>query len=67
MSHQGNTELEELKEEDRLEELEEEEKRLAELSQLQQDHEFLEKVYATVIDSAERKRLIKKHFFGEDK
>ena len=57
MSHQGNTELEESKEEDRLEEL----------AQLEKDHEFLEKVYATVTDSAERKKLIIKHFYGEDK
>jgi hypothetical protein len=59
MSHQGNTELEESKEEDRLEEIY--------LQQLQQDHEFMEKVYATVTDSAERKKLIIKHFYGEDK
>ena len=62
MSHQGNTELEESKEEDRLEE-----ERLEELAQLEKDHEFLEKVYATVTDSAERKKLIIKHFYGEDK
>jgi len=67
MSHHGHEEHLERQEENRLEELEEEEKRLAELSQLQQDHEFLEKVYATVIDSAERKKLIIKHFYGEDK
>ena len=56
MSHQGNTELEESKEEDRLEEIY--------LQQLQQDHEFMEKVYATVTDDKVRQDLIKKHFFG---
>jgi hypothetical protein len=59
MSHQGNTELEESKEEDRLEEIY--------LQQLQQDHEFMEKVYATVTDDKVRQDLIKKHFFGGDK
>jgi len=60
MSHQGNTELEELKEEDRLEE-----EHLEELAQLQQDHEFLEKVYATVTDKITRQQLIRKYFWGE--
>ena len=55
MSHHAHQEHLERKEEDRLEEL----------AQLQQDHEFLEKLYATEIDSAERIKLIKKHFFGE--
>ena len=59
MSHQGNTELEESKEEDRLEEIY--------LQQLQQDHEFMEKVYATVTDDKVRQDLIIKHFYGEDK
>ena len=62
MSHQGNTELEESKEEDRLEE-----ERLEELAQLEKDHEFLEKVYATVPDKITRQQLIRKYFWGEDK
>jgi hypothetical protein len=57
MSHHGHEEHLERQEEERLEEL----------SQLDEDHEFLEKVYATVVDSDERKKLIKKYFYGEEK
>ena len=57
MSHQGNTELEESKEEDRLEEL----------AQLEKDHAFLEKVYATVTNKITRQQLIRKYFWGEKK
>jgi len=55
MSHQGNTELEESKEEERLEEL----------AQLEKDHAFLEKVYATVTDKITRQQLIRKYFWGD--
>ena len=59
MSHHGHEEHLERQEENRLEEIY--------LQQLQQDHEFMEKVYATVTDDKVRQSIIKKHFFGEVK
>ena len=59
MSHHAHQEYLERQEEDRLDEIY--------LQQLQQDHEFMEKVYATVTDHKVRQDLIKKHFFGEKK
>ena len=58
MSHHAHQEHLERKEEDRLEEIY--------LQQLQQDHEFMEKVYATVTDDKVRQNKNKKHFFRED-
>ena len=56
MSHHAHQEHLERKEEDRLEEIY--------LQQLQQDHEFMEKVYATITDDKVRQSIIKKHFLG---